>query len=127
MSDGQRDFFKKYEIDVIDSNKRHSRRVGYSFFQEPDDKDIITTEHNYTTEPLLTITIPQSQLDNLMQLYEIVYNNRHIMGHNDMFQIVLDQIQEERSLRQQYPALKELHEQYSTILHLVGFQKKISL
>jgi hypothetical protein len=127
MSEQEKNFYKKFEIKVLDSNKRCITHMNYSFFSDPADKDLIYTESNTTTEKLLTLTIPESKLNDLIQLYQIVYNNRNMAGHNDMFQVVLDQIQEERSLRQQYPALQESYEHYSTLLYLTGHQKKIPL
>lgn len=108
---------------LVDNNKRCIRNAksNSAFFNDPYDMEIIERRlaARYDTEPLLTFTIPQSHLDNLIALEEKFFKHVAETGARNTFALWIDHQNEERRLRDQYPAVQSAYEQYSTMLHLV--------
>ena len=119
-------FLQQYQVNVIDDNKRCSRygRAQPQYFVHQDNKDMVeAVQRSYETEPLLTVTIPQSRLTDLIELESKFFNHMREMGGRHMFATWTEQQREERILRETYPAVQEAYEQYSLMLHLTKHNK----
>lgn len=128
MNESSRKFFSRYQISLLDNNKRHARpnyNFRAEFFLDPLDMARVNSSDSiqYYTEPLLTITIPESRLEDLISLEEKFFSHVAESGARTTFSIWLDHQNEERRLRGQYPAVQAAYEQYSTMLHLVKHSK----
>lgn len=117
------EFCKRHNIRVVDTNKRYKtvRPLGPRYFQNPDDYNFVSNvlvEHE--TEPLYTIEIPLSELKRINDFEEQVFNNIKTHGphHYQMFEIMMEQKQNEKRLRDKYPAVKKAYEQYSLMLKM---------
>ena len=122
-SESEKKFYKRYQLTLIDNNKRCYRnaRMNTAFFTDKNDMEIVDrmrTEY-YGTEPLLTITVPESRLADLIALEERFFRHVAESGAHNTFALWIDHQNEERRLRAQYPAVQAAYEQYSTMLHLV--------
>jgi DNA repair ATPase RecN len=116
-----RNFFDDHNIRVIDSNKRaykHTRaNINLFKFQEDYnkfDRDFITLE----TETLYTVEISESELQRIAEFEHQVFNNMKSQGHYNMFETLMEQKQQEKYLRDTYPAVKKAYEHYSLMLKL---------
>jgi hypothetical protein len=106
---------------VIDTNKRFARYgpTQFMFTNEVDYNDIAQTTH-YETEPLLTIEIPESNLEQIQYFEDQVFNNmkRHGGDHYHMFNTLMTQKQKEKYYKDKHPAVKKAYEHYSLMLKL---------
>ena len=77
---------------------------------------------NFSTEPLLTIEIPQSNLEGIMAFEEQVFNNMKTYGshHYHLFNTMMEQKEAERRLRSNNAAVQKAYEQYSLMLALAN-------
>lgn len=121
QNDTVRKFVYDHNIRVIDSNKRaykHTKaNVNLFKFQEDYNKfvcDLVTFE----TETLFTVEISESELQRIAEFEEQVFNNMKSRGHYNMFETLMEQKQQERYLRDSYPAVKKAYEYYSLMLKL---------
>ncbi len=116
-----RKFCEQHRINVLDKNKRAHKyqKFNIEFFKDPIDFNIIHQNlAYYDTEPLYTLEIAESELERIAKFEEQVFNNMKEHGHYDMFNILMDQKEAERYLRDKYPAVKKAYEQYSLMLKL---------
>ena len=121
-------FTKKYDVTVLDSNKRYVRRHQPIMFTDPNDKNVIVTQPNPTEETVLTISIPAWQLDRLVKLDEIFFGSSfRDETHQKLLEVIMDQAQQEKMLRHQNEAVRLAYEHYSTLLHLTGHKKTVDL
>lgn len=114
-------FCEDHHVRIIDSNKRayKARKMNVELFRFADDYNIFqNVQDSVETEPLLTVEISQSELDRIAEFESNVFNNMKQQGHYNMFETLMDQKQEEKILRDRYPAVKRLYEQYSMMLSL---------
>ena len=116
-----RNFFDDHKIRIIDSNKRaykHTRaNINLFKFQEDYnkfDRDYVALE----TETLYTVEITESELQRIAEFEEQVFNNMKSQGHYNMFETLMEQKQQEKYLRDTYPAVKKAYEHYSLMLKL---------
>ena len=121
----ENEFCQRHYIQVIDTNKRFRRHrmVNPRFFKDGTDYNTVYNDAiAYDTEKLLTITIPESELDRIKEFEDQVFNNMKKNGSNHymMFETIMEQKQEERRLREKYPSVKKAYEHYSLILKLAG-------
>jgi hypothetical protein len=119
----EKEFCQRHHIQVIDTNKRFQRHrmVNPQFFKDGNDYNAVYNNAiAYDTEKLLTITIPESELDRIKEFEDQVFNNMKTHGSNHymMFEMIMEQKQEERRLREKYPSVKKAYEHYSLILKL---------
>lgn len=121
LNNAVRNFVSDHNIRVIDSNKRaykHTRaNVNLFKFQEDYNKfnvDFVTLE----TETLYTVEITESELQRIAEFEEQVFNNMKSQGHYNMFETLMEQKQQEKYLRDTYPAVKKAYEHYSVMLKL---------
>jgi hypothetical protein len=118
-----KDFCRNHNIKVVDTNKRYAtaRPIHPRYFQNPDDyNDIGKLQMVHDTEPLYTIEIPLSELERIKEFEEQVFNNikQHGPYHYQMFEVMLEQKQKEKKLRDKYPAVKKAYEHYSLMLKM---------
>jgi len=122
-------FHEKYEMRLIDDNKRYVRRhLSGIMFSDMYDKDRVMDSVVQQTEKLLTITIPESRLEELEKIHDIFYNNIEVAGdQRRMFELIMEQRYAERDIRKRFPGVQEAYEHYSTLLYLSGYSDKINL
>lgn len=121
-------FTERHAIRVLDKNKRAHRvkKVNYDLFQHPDNFNIINSLHSevqYETEPLYTVEIAESELDRIARFEKNVFNHLEEQGHYNLFEVLMQQKEEERELINRYPAVKKAYEQYSLMLNLAKNHK----
>jgi hypothetical protein len=84
------------------------------------DYNAIAQATMYETEPLLTIEIPESNLDQMKDFEDQVFNNmnRHGSDHYQLFNTLMTQKQKEKFYKDKHPAVKKAYEHYSLLLKL---------
>jgi hypothetical protein len=106
----------------LDTNKRAHKyhKVNLNFFRDPGNFDFIQSHIDVVrdTEPLYTIEIAESELENIAEFENQVFNNAMKTGHYDMFGYLMEQKEREKTLRENYPAVKKAFEHYSLMLKL---------
>jgi len=115
-------FCQQHQIRVLDTNKRAHRysKVNMSYFRDPADYNIVQDRFDivYDTEPLYTVEIAESELEKIADFEAQVFNNMKRQGHYQMFEMLMEQKEHEKYLKNKYPAVKKAYEQYSLILKL---------
>ena len=115
-------FVEHHRINVIDDNKRAYKhtRMDVKYFQFPDDYNMMTATQaiQYETVKLLTVEITEDTLERIADFEAEVFNNMRDQGHYRMFETLMEQKEEEKHLRNKYPAVKKAYEHYSLILKL---------
>lgn len=118
-------FCNDYEVKVVNDTQRYARYRRPTFFSDPSNADIIRNDMiQYETEKLYTVQIPESRLQTLVEMENRFYNHR-LEGVRDMFETLMDKEREESYLRHSNPAVQKAYEQYSIMLNLSGYQRKI--
>jgi hypothetical protein len=120
-------FCNNYEVRVVNDNGRYARYRPPVFFTDPDRADIVRTDiFDHITEKLYTLQIPESRLRTLVEMEKRFFNNHpHNKGHTDMFEMLMDKEREESHYRHTNQAVKKAYEQYSVMLNLAGYQRKV--
>ena len=116
-----REFVQHHGIRVVDSNKRAHKytKVNTQLFKYPDDYNKFFNDHVVLeTETLYTVEISESELERIAEFEAQVFNNMKTQGHYDMFNVLMEQKQEEKALRTKYAAVQKAYEQYSLMLKL---------
>ena len=121
------DFCKNYEVRVLNDQKRRARYHPPRFFTEPERADIIRNDVvEYETEKVITLEIPEGRLRALVELEKRFFRwHNHSKGEIDMFQTLMDKEREEAHYRHTNLAVQKAYEQYSIMLNLAGYQRKI--
>ena len=127
MTDELKDFCRNYEVNVLNDSKRRARYHPPRFFTEPSRADIIRNDIvEFETEQVITLEIPEGRLRTLIEMERRFFKlQRHSQGEIDMFQILMDKEREEANIRHTNTAVQEAYEQYSIMLNLAGYQRKI--
>ena len=127
MTDELKDFCRNYEVNVLNDQKRRARYHPPRFFTEPSRADIIRNDIvEFETEQVITLEIPEGRLRTLIEMERRFFKlQRHSQGEIDMFQILMDKEREEAHYRHTNAAVQKAYEQYSIMLNLVGYQRKI--
>ncbi len=125
--DKLQEFCENYEVRVLNDQKRRARYHPARFFTDPLRADIISRDSvEYQTEPVYTLEIPESRLRTLIEMEKRFFNNHpHSKGHADMFEMLMDKEREEAYYRSSNSAVQKAYEQYSIMLNLAGYQRKI--
>jgi DNA repair ATPase RecN len=122
MDDNLKSFIQDHRINVLDTNKRAYRhtRMNTRFFQYSQDYNMMTATESlqYETERLYTVEISEGELTRIADFEAKVFNNMRDHGHYNMFETLMKQKEQERTLRDKYPAVKKAYEHYSLILKL---------
>jgi hypothetical protein len=115
-------FVNNHGIKILDDNKRacRYRKVNMDFFKYQNDYNIINSNVEYETEKLYTLEISESELQKISDFESEVFNHMNQKGHYNMFETLMDQKQQEKYLREKYPAVKKAYENYSLILKMAN-------
>lgn len=127
MNDEVKSFCENYEVRVLNDQKRRARYHPPRFFTDPSRADIIRNDVvEYETEKVITLEIPESRLRTLVELERRFFKwQRHSPGEIDMFETLMNKEREEAHYRHTSPAVQKAYEQYSIMLNLAGYQRKI--
>ena len=127
MNNELKDFCRNYEVNVLNDQKRRARYRPPRFFTEPSRADIIRNDIvEFETEQVYTLEIPEGRLRTLIEMERKFYKwQRHSQGEVDMFQTLMDKEREEANIRHTNTAVQKAYEQYSIMLNLAGYQRKI--
>lgn len=120
-------FCKNYEIQIVDDQKRRARYHPPRYFTDPLRADIVRKDFvEYETEKVLTVQIPESRFCALVEMEQRFFG-RHNHGYSDadMFAMLMEKEREESWHRQSNTAVQKAYEQYSIMLNLAGYQRKI--
>jgi hypothetical protein len=127
MSDVLDEFCKNYEVRVLNNQKIRARYNPARFFTDPLRADIIQKDTvTYETEKVFTVEIPEGRLRTLVEMERKFFN--YVAHHNqpvDLFQTLMDKEREEANYRHTNQAVQNAYEQYSIMLNLAGYQRKI--
>ncbi len=115
-------FAEKYEITVLDNNRRHQRYQPTMFY--PQDEFAQNYMGSFDTEALYTITIPEGQLNTLVNMESRLMKFRDGKPYGDLAETLLDNEREEVQLRQSSPAIAKAYSEYVLLLHLSGMSSK---
>lgn len=120
-------FCENYEVRVLNDQKRRARYHPPRFFTEPLRADIIRNDVvEYETEKVYTLEIPEGRLRALIELEQRFFKwQAHNKGEIDMFEMLMDKEREEAFYRNTNEGIKKAYEQYSILLNLSGYQRKI--
>jgi len=120
-------FCNNYEVRVLNDQKRRARYHPPRFFSDPERADIIRNDFvEYETERVFTVEIPEGRLRSLVEMESKFFKwQRHNRGEVDMFQTLMDKEREEAHYRHTNQAVQKAYEQYSMLLNLAGYQRKI--
>jgi hypothetical protein len=114
-------FCNEHGIRVIDSSKRAHKhtKANVSLFRYADDYNKFLNEPiHFETEILYTVEIAESELERIAEFENQVFNNMKQTGHYNLFEVLMDQKEQEQYLRSKYPAVRKAYEQYSLMLKL---------
>ncbi len=127
MNDELKDFCRNYEVNVLNDQKRRARYHPPRFFTDPARADIIRNDIvEFETEPVITLEIPESRLRTLVEMERRFFKwQRHSQGEIDMFETLMNKEREEAHYRHTNAAVQKAYEQYSVMLNLAGYQRKI--
>ena len=127
MTEELKDFCRNYEVNVLNDQKRRARYHPPRFFTEPSRADVIRNDIvEFETEQVITLEIPEGRLRTLIEMERRFFKlQRHSQGEIDMFQILMDKEREEAHYRHTNAAVQKAYEQYSIMLNLAGYQRKI--
>jgi len=115
-----KEFCNYHSIRVLDTNKRASRyhKVNINYFKDPMDFNRVYEDIVYDSEPLYTVEIAESELERIAGFQAEVFNHMKNQGHYRMFEVIMEQKEREKYLKNKYPAVKKAYEQYSLMLKL---------
>ena len=120
-------FCKNYEIQIVDDQKRRARYHPPRYFTDPLRADIVSKDFvEYETEKVFTVQIPESRFRALVEMEQRFFgHHNHGYSDADMFAMLMEKEREESWHRQSSAAVQKAYEQYSIMLNLAGFQRKI--
>ena len=120
-------FCENYEVRVLNDSKRRARYHPARFFTDPSRADLIRTDIiEYEHEKVYTVEIPEGRLRTLVEMERRFFN--YVAHHDkpiDLFQTLMDKEREEAHYRHINTAVQKAYEQYSIMLNLAGYQRKI--
>jgi hypothetical protein len=118
-------FCGNYEVKILNDQKRFARYRKPQFFTDPLNASIIQDAIDMQTEKLYTVEIPESSLNTLVEMENRFMNFRNSDHSRDMFEMLMDKEREEAHYRFTNEAVRRAYEQYSIMLNLAGYQRKI--
>lgn len=120
-------FLHNYEVNIVNDRKRRAKYMATQFFTDPQRADVIRNDVvEYETEKVITLEIPEGRLRTLVEMEKRFFKwQRHSPGEVDLFQVLMEKEREESYLRQTNKAVANAYEQYSLMLNLAGYQRKI--
>ena len=122
-----KNFCENYEVRVLNDTKRRARYHPPKFFTDPERADIIRNDIvEYETERVITMEIPEGRLQTLIDMEKRFFQwHHHTKTEVDLFQTLMEKEREEAYYRNTNPAVQKAYEQYSIMLNLAGYQRKI--
>jgi len=120
-------FCKNYEVQIVDDQKRRARYHPPKYFTNPLRADVVSKDFvEYETEKVFTVQIPESRFQALVEMEQRFFG-RHNHGYSDadMFAMLMEKEREESWHRQSNTAVQKAYEQYSIMLNLAGYRRKI--
>lgn len=125
MTNELKDFCRNYEVNVLNDTKRRACYRKPNFFQQPEDAAVIHSSSDYKSERIFTIEIPEGRFRALVEMEQRFFKwQQHSSREIDMFQTLMDKEREEAYYRSTNTAVQNAWKQYSTMLHLAGYEKK---
>ena len=120
-------FCKNYEIQIVDDQKRRARYHPPRYFTDPLRADIVSKDFvEYETEKVFTVQIPESRFRALVEMEQRFFgHHNHGYSDADMFAMLMEKEREESWHRQSSAAVQKAYEQYSIMLNLAGYQRRI--
>jgi hypothetical protein len=120
-------FCENYEVRVLNDQKRRARYHPPRFFTDPMRADIIEKDTvAFETEQVFTVEIPEGRLRALVEMEQRFFKwQHHTRSEVDMFETLMNKEREEAYLRNTNSAVQKAYEQYSIMLNLAGYQRKI--
>ena len=127
MEDNLKKFCENYDVRVVNDTGRTARYHPPRVFTNPDRADIVRDDIvEYQTEKLYILQIPESRLRTLVEMEKRFFNNSpHSRGYTDMFEMLMSKEREESHFRMTHESVKKAYEQYSMMLYLAGYHRKI--
>jgi hypothetical protein len=126
MEQDLKDFCKNYEVKIVNDTGRYARYHPPTFFTVPENAAVIRDDIvEYHTEKLYTLQIPESRLKTLVEMENRFFNHRRADAPRDLFDMLMEKEREESHFRQTNEAVRKAYEQYSIMLNLAGYQRKI--
>jgi len=115
-----KEFCNKHSIRVLDTNKRASRyhKINLNYFNDPMDYNKVFQDIVHESEPLYTVEIAESELERIADFENQVFNNMKEHGHYKMFEVMAEQKEQEKYLKNKYSAVRKAYEHYSLMLKL---------
>jgi uncharacterized protein YktA (UPF0223 family) len=119
-SETVKEFCNHHSIRVLDTNKRASKyhKLNINCFKDPMDFNRVYEHVVIDSEPLYTVEIAESELARIADFKTKVFNNMKEHGHYRIFEIMMEQKEEEKRLRNKYPAVQKAYEHYSLMLKI---------
>jgi len=119
-------FCENYDVRIVADNQKAVKYRPPVFFTDPERADLIRNDIiEYHTEKMYTLQIPESRLRTLVEMEKRFFKHPHDRGYTDMFEMLMNKEREESFFRQTNPAVQKAYEQYSMLLNLAGYQRKI--
>ncbi len=120
-------FCENYEVRVLNDQKRRAKYRPPQFFTDPLRADVIRNDFiEHEVERVFTVEIPEGRLKALVEMEQRFFKwHHHTQGEVDMFQMLMEKEREESYMRQTNPAVQKAYEQYSIMLNLAGYQRKL--
>ena len=117
-----KEFCEHHRIRILNKNKRAHRyhKVNLDYFRDPCDFNMVQQEIFEMSEPLYTVEIAESELENIAAFEVQSFNNMKQSNHYNMFVNLMAQKEHEKFLKEKYPAVKKAYEHYSLILKLAN-------
>lgn len=115
-----KEFCNHHSIRVLDTNKRASKyhKVNINFFKDPMDFNRVYENIVIDSEPLYTVEIAESELTRIADFESEVFNNMKKQGHYRMFEILMEQKEQEQRMREKYQSVQKAYAHYSLMLKL---------
>jgi len=112
-------FLHTHQIKVLNDQKKYQRynRIP-TYFDVAKDYNAVAIETFLRTEKLYTVEIPESELHRLAEFEHDVFKHMVSSGTMDIFNMLIDQKEEEKALRKEFPAVQKAYEHYSLMLKL---------
>jgi hypothetical protein len=112
-------FLHNHQIKILNDQKRYQRyhRIP-TYFDNIEDYNAVVMDTIFKTEKLYTVEIPESELHRLAEFEHDVFKHMASSGTLDIFNMLIDQKEEEKSLREQFPSVQKAYEHYSLMLTL---------
>ena len=119
LSSTIKDFLKKMNINLVDSNKRvrhyrvpiHRQPVSFTGIMDP----AIDT---YEEEILHTLQISQSDLEYLANLYQRLEESMRQTGSMDIFNHYIERERQDKAIRNNHAAVQKAYDHYQMLYKL---------